>query len=147
MYVLFREVRSNNGLEKSNTDFLPLEFWNCQVGSLKICILENMGARSQFWCQNGRKTILYNPPFNRTVHRVLYKRGCCFGSIFGGIFLGLLVLQIIKLSIWKLGNMKGKKVFLFSLVSNLTATKHLIFSGLTFGETENPSLPRRRRYI
>ena len=48
---------------------------------------------SQFLRQNDRKNILYNPPFNGSVHRVKFhnlissfiKEGCYFGSICGWI--------------------------------------------------------------
>ena len=48
---------------------------------------------SQFLRQNDRKNILYNPPFDGSVHRVKFhnlissfiKEGCYFGSICGGI--------------------------------------------------------------
>ena len=48
---------------------------------------------SWFWRQNDRKTILYNPPFDGSVHRARFhnfissfiKEGCCFGTNFSGI--------------------------------------------------------------
>ena len=52
-----------------------------------------MGARKLILASNDRKTILYNPPFDGSIHRARFhnfispfiKEGCCFGSICGGI--------------------------------------------------------------